>query len=71
MPDETHRRRHNVPEEQDMAKDEIRLVLGRLKNGERAHYSLKAADQYPATSLETEIWRLVDAVFKERMKALG
>lgn len=57
-----------VAEADDIPRDQVRLVIGRLKNEQRTHYSLKASGQYFPSSPESDIWNLVDSVFEERME---
>jgi len=59
----------NLTDPGKMPRDQVRLVLGRLKDGQRNHYSLKALDEYCGTSPEAKIWELVDGVFRDRMNA--
>ena len=59
-----------VPEA-DIPKADIRMVIGRLKDETRSHFRFAAADRYLPTAAETEVWTLVDAVFRKRLQERG
>jgi hypothetical protein len=60
-----------VPSRSETAKTEARLVIGRMKEGTELHYFLRAAEKYPQEAPETEIWKLVDAIYEKRLKGAG
>ena len=60
-----------MPSGEDIPKGKVRLVLGRSHNGKKTYHFLETLDKYPPTSPPTEIWRLVNAIFEERMREIG
>ena len=57
--------------EADIPKADIRMVIGRLKDETRSYFRFAAADRYLPTAAETEVWTLVDAVFRRRLQERG
>jgi len=60
-----------IPSDSETPKAEARLVVGRIREGTKLHYFLRAAEKYPQEAPETEIWRLVDAIYEKRLKGVG
>lgn len=59
-----------IPAGEAIPKIEVRLVLSRLRNGQRSYYFLKSANQYSVSSPEGDLWLLIEAVLKERLKEI-
>ncbi len=60
-----------IPSGSEIPKAEARLVVGRFREGTELHYFLRAAEKYPQEAPETEIWKLVDAIYEKRLKGAG
>lgn len=60
-----------IPSGSETPKAEVRLVVGRFREGTELHYSLRAAEKYPQEAPETEIWKLIDAIYEKRLKGAG
>jgi hypothetical protein len=46
----------------------IKMVIERLKDHKRTHWSFRSAEEYPADSPEVEIWALVKSFFEKRLQ---
>ena len=55
----------------EVPRADVRLTLARFKNETRAYFSLRALDEYPPRSPETEIWMLINALYEKALKGIG
>jgi len=60
-----------IPSGSETPKAEARLVAGIIREDIESHYFLGAAETYPQEAPETEIWKLVDAIYEKKVKGVG
>ncbi len=52
---------------EQIPREQVRLVIGRLRDEGRQHFSFGPPGQYEPSSTEMQIWALVDEVYQERI----
>jgi hypothetical protein len=62
---------NHIPFGSETPKTEVRLVVGRSREGTEVHYFLRAAESYPQEAPENKIWKMVDAIYAKRLKGAG
>ena len=52
----------------ELARDEFRMVIGRLKDEKWSYFNFAAPDRYSQATPEAEIWSLMNSFFQKRLQ---